>query len=504
MKATALLCRWRKTVLTYALLVLFQATVAATPKAMAGIEMDCPGSVKALALQGYNCSCSGGQLLCGGSGTGKSHRGGSSAAGMKAMIATTVVESLLTAIFSSPQNSQKDALAEQQKAAVLAAQYLAQKKAREAQEQAAYEKMMQSYKQLEDAAEVQFKTLSDTSLDFKTLDGDMEALAAGARQPFDTASDFTLPPSESGGNPTPFFGDTMPTEDLQLLVNPENDPRVVDLRKAKTLIVDSLKTEAEQRAATAQPMDKKPAMTAAECRSLSHKLSGYLDQRNKFHKTVLLAQEQLATWEDANRNALVNAAKAGVEYFAGLYLDVLKNRALAADRLLGIYERRAAEMARDGLDVKEIESKIRRLHTMSRIGNFSDVVSSANDWQTFIKDGMSGLINQLTSSNDEIKGMLEDPGVQKYFTADAPELNALLDITKISASNKVLGKWVARKMPLIAMLEISVKQSYNVTDWYLSFKRVAEANRINGQVYAAARSLQGHIADAHLSLQQCR
>ena len=268
--------------------------------------------------------------------------------------------------------------------------------------------------------------------------------------------------------------------------------------------VDSLKTEAEQRAATARPAPGKPAMTAAECQTLTKRLSGYLDQRNKFHKTVLLAQEQLATWEDANRNALVNAAKDGVEYFAGLYLEVLKNRGLAADRLRGIYERRAAEMARDGLDVKEIEAKIRRLQAMSRIGNFSDVVSSANDWQTFIKDGMSGLINQLTSSNDEIKGMLEDPGMQKYFTADAPELNALLDITKISASNKVLGKWVARKMPLIAMLEISVKQSYNATDWYLSFKRIAEANRINGQVMHAATSLQTRIDDTYLSLRQCQ
>jgi hypothetical protein len=380
---------------------------------------------------------------------------------------------------------------------------LPQQKAREAQEQAAYEKMMQSYKQLDDAAEVQFKTLSDTSLDFKTLDGDLEALAAGARQPFDTAAALNPSLPEPGGSPTPFFGDTMPTEDLQLLVNPENDPRVVDLRKAQTFIVDSVKTEAEQRAAAARPAPGKPVMTAAECQKLNLRLNGYLDQRNKFHKTVLLAQEQLATWEDANRNALVNAAKDGVEYFAGLYLEVLKNRALAADRLRGIYERRAAEMVRDGLDVKEIEAKIRRLQAMSRIGNFSDVLSSANDWQTFIKDGMSGLINQLTASNDEIKGMIEDPGMQKYFTADAPELNALLDITKISASNKVLGKWVARKMPLIAMLEISVKQSYNATDWYLSFKRIAEANRINGQALDAVKSLQGRIDDTYLSLRQC-
>lgn len=502
MKAAGLSCSCRS-LLVSTLVVVFLAMVSPPPKAMAGIEMDCPGSVKALALQGYNCSCSGGQLLCGGSGSGKSHKGGSSAAGMKAMIATTVVESLLTAIFSPPPQPQKDALIQQQKAASLAAQYLAQKKAREAQEQAAYEKMMQSYKQLEDAADVQFKTLSDTTLNFKTLDGDMEALAAGARHPFDSASDFTPPPPVPTGNPTPFFGDTMPIAEIQLLVNPGNDPRVVDLREAQTFLVDSLKTEREKLAATAQPMDKKPAMTAAECRSLSQKLNGNLDQRNKFHKTVLLAQEQLTTWEDANRNALVNGVKDGVEYFAGLYLEVLKKRGEAADRLRRVYEKHAAEMASDGLDVREIEAKINRLKAMSRIGSFSDVASSANDWQTFIKDGMSGLVNQLTSSNDDIKGMLDDPRMQKYFTADAPELNALLDISKIAASNKVLGKWVARQMPIIAMLEITGKQAYNATDWYLSFKRIAEANRINGKVMESARYLQGKIDDTFIELRQC-
>lgn len=473
--------------------------------ATAGIAMDCEGSVKALSLQGYNCYCSGGQLLCGGTGSGKAHKGGSSAAGMKAMIAGAVFESVLSSIFAPPPQPDKDSLAEQQKAAALALQYLAQKKAREAEEQAAYDKMMQSYKQLEDAADLQFKSLSDTSLDFKTLDGDMENLAANARHLFDTASELKLPPPpEVTGSPTSFFGDIMPTEDLQLLVNPENDPRVVDLRKAQSFIVDSLKTDKEKLAATARPVDKKPAMTAAECKSLGQKLNGYLDQRNKFHKTVLFAQDQLTTWEDANRNALVNAAKDGVEYFAGLYLEILKNRGAAAARLKGIYERRAAEMARDGLDVQGIEAKIRRLETMSNVGKLADFTANANDWQTFIKDGMSGLVHQLSLSNDEIKGMLQDPQMQKYFTTDAPELNALLDISKIAASNKVFGKWVAKKMPVIGLLDISVKQAYNGTDWYLSFKRIAEANKINGQVMNAVQSLQSRIDETYLSLRQCQ
>ena len=500
MKANRVSCSWRSMLIS-TLMVLFAALVSAPTKAVAGIEVDCPGSVKALALQGYNCSCSGGQLLCGGSGGGKSHKGGSSAAGMKAMIAGAVFESLLSSIFAPPpQAKQEDILAEQQKAAALAAQYLAQKKAREEEEQAAYERMMQSYKQLEDAAEVRFKTISDSDLQFKTLDGEMEAMAAGARKPFDTPAESNLPPVEVSGGATPFFGDTMPAEDVQLLINPENDPRVVDLRQANSLIVDNLKKESEKLAVATK---EKAAIKSPDCQKLTQKLNGYMDQRNKFHKTVLMAQEQLNTWEDANRNALVNGVKDGVEYFAGLYLEILKNRGEAADRLRKIYERKAGEMVRDGVDIREIEAKISRLKTMSSVGNFAAVAATANDWQTFIKDGSSALINQLNSSNQDIKEMLDAPRMQQYFTTEAPELNTLLDISKMAGSGKVLGKWVAKKMPLVAMLEISFKQAYNATDWYLSFKRIADANNINGKVTESAQKLQVKIDETFIQLQQC-
>jgi hypothetical protein len=93
--------------------------------------------------------------------------------------------------------------------------------------------------------------------------------------------------------------------------------------------------------------------------------------------------------------------------------------------------------------------------------------------------------------------------MQKYFETEAPELNALLDLSKLAASNKVFGKWVARKVPLIAGVEISLKQSYNALDWYLSFKQVAEANGINGRVLDAARGIQKNIDDTALSLRAC-
>jgi len=67
-----------------------------------------------------------------------------------------------------------------EEAIALAAQQAAYQKANEAAAQAEHERMMKSYKQLDGGRNSGFKTLSDSDLDFKTLEGDMEAMAAGA------------------------------------------------------------------------------------------------------------------------------------------------------------------------------------------------------------------------------------------------------------------------------------------------------------------------------------
>ena len=134
--------------------------------------------------------------------------------------------------------------AARQKAAALAAQQADElQRAKAAEAQAEFDNMMRSYKQLDGGQGVAYKSLSDLNVGFKTLDDDAETLAAGARKPFDTASDLRAPTGTglTGGTPTPFFGDTMPIADIQLLVDPESDPSVVDLRNANTYVVANIK-----------------------------------------------------------------------------------------------------------------------------------------------------------------------------------------------------------------------------------------------------------------------
>jgi hypothetical protein len=213
-----------------------------------------------------------------------------------------------------------------------------------------------------------------------------------------------------------------------------------------------------------------PIIPKPDCIKLRDQLKGYLNQREQFKKTIELSQSELKTWETANNNAMMNAAKDGLEYFTGELLQGLTNRGKAADRLQQIYNSKSRQMVQDGINVAEIQAKINRLRAISSTGQLADLTSNINDWGTFAKDGMSSIIKRLNDSNDEVKGLLEDPGMKKYFETETPELNTLLDISKLAASNMVFGKWVAKKIPVVAVIEISIKQAYNGTDYFLSLK----------------------------------
>lgn len=418
---------------------------------------------------------------------------------MKGAVMGALFGAILGAALAPQPNSEEEAKRRQAEAAARAAQELAEQRAQAIAAQAAYDHMMKSYKQLEGAADVNFKNLSGQGVGFKSLDSELENQAAAARKPFDTPGALgpsALPPSVNV-QPTPFFGDVMPVEQIRLLTEPANDPRIVDLRKAKKLVVDSIKMQQDRRD-QGQPAWTGP--NAAECRAMHAKLTSFIHQQNNFHQTILLANDQVEVWEDANRNALINAAKEGLEQFSGTYLDALSKRGDAANRLKVALEHKKAQMLTDGVDVAALERKIARLQTSAKLGNLAGVISDANDWQTFMKNGMSAVLKQLNASNAEI---FNDPVIQRYFTTEMPEVQTLLDLTQIAGAAGLFGKWVAAKMPMVAWTSFAINQTYNATDWLLSFQRLVDAHQINGKVVDAAKSLQRKIDETRIALKPC-
>ncbi len=78
-----------------------------------------------------------------------------------------------------------------------------------------------------------------------------------------------------------------------------------------------------------------------------------------------------------------------------------------------------------------------------------------------------------------------------------------MGFSKIAASNAVFGKWVAKKIPVIAGIELAINQTYNAMDWYLSFNRIMDANSINGKVLDTARQIQKNIDNTVIELKGC-
>lgn len=423
------------------------------------------------------------------------------AAMLNNMVAGAVVQGLLSAIFSSNSPSPAE-IAAQQREADLAAQQAAeqaaeQQRIKEAYDQAEYEKMMGSYKLLDGAQDLNFKTLDGNAENLTTETGNRHVGTA------------TPPDSGTSGTGTfrNFFGDTMPEGDLQTLLDLENNPDVVDLRDANKFVDEKTVKDSSGIVTLLRQYEPdgngEPIIQKPDCIKLGKQLKSYTNQRQQFQKTINLSQNELDIWETANRNALINAAKDGLEYFTGNLLEGLANRVKSADRLQLILEKNAKQMAKEGINVAEVQAKIDALRALSSAGQIAEFTTNMKDWQTFVKDGMSSLIAKLSGSNDEIKSMLEDPKMQKYFETEKPELNTLLDISKIAASNMVFGKWVAKKMPLIACIEISIKQTYNGFDYYLSLRRILEAQKINGGVLDAAKYIQKNIDNTYTALNDC-
>ncbi len=434
-----------------------------------------------------------------------------SSASMNSMITGAILQSFFSAVLSNPgitteqlNTQQRAAKLEEQKAAALAAE---QQRLREIQAQADYDKMMQSYQLLDDIQDISIKTLDNSGMEFKTLDGDAESLSSEARKQFEAKGALPSPGTVNGPG-TPFFADVLPTEDLHTLLDLNNNPAIVDLREANKFIEEEA---AEDNAGMVSLLRKyesegngEPVIPKPDCIRLRDQLKGYLNQRDQFKKTIELSQNELKIWEEANNNAMLNAAKDGLEYFTGELLQGLTNRGKAADRLQQVFNSKSRQMANDGIDIAGLQRKIDRLRAMSSSGQLAGFASNINDWETLAKDGMSTIIKMLTDSNNEIQGLLDAPQMKKYFTTEAPELNALLDISKIAASNMVFGKWVAKKIPVVAVIELSIKEVYNGTDYLLSLNRILEAQKINGGVMETARFIQRNIDGTYLELTSCR
>lgn len=429
----------------------------------------------------------------------------SSANSMQMMVAGTLVQGILSGIFSSNQQAeqQKKMLAEQQK--IKEQMELAkQKKIKDSLDHVTYVKLMQSYKSLQ----------SGQKLGFKKLDGDMEKLSSGAREMFDGIAVAKDTINVSGG--TNFFGTPMDSTQIRTLIDPDNDSIIADITNADLFIrqnkisdsakVMSLKSDSAKKAGVAA-VKKSP-----DCDKLQTRLDNYLKQRDKFHKTIQTTRQDLEEWKERNSDALWNAATSGFELMFSKFLGNISAKGAEAEGIKGRLLKHEAELRAKGVDVDGYLSTLNaRIFNANNLAKDAAEFKDAAEYDAFFRDALQVGVSKIAETDTVYNKLLKDTTVQQLLNdGDHPEIDAgqVLagkTIEKILSSNflKNLVKF-NNKIPYVTYAQFTVDQAYNALDWYLSYRQIKKLRELSGEETRSAMSLQMNIDKTFNELKNCQ
>ncbi len=197
--------------------------------AWAGVEIDCNSSLKAYAIdknmKNYTCDCRNGAqnmpvcTLSSSSGSSKKSPSSSKSGGLSTnnQIKLQLFQGVLDAVMRGPGNN----AAAQQEAE-------RQQQLQRGQKQRSLEfERQKNFAEKKDLLIGNLKGSSTgTLVDFKSLDGDAETMRKAAGDSFDQSSPTTTNIEITAG--TNFFGTTLSKPEITTLMEPENDPIIVD------------------------------------------------------------------------------------------------------------------------------------------------------------------------------------------------------------------------------------------------------------------------------------
>jgi hypothetical protein len=420
------------------------------------------------------------------------------------MIAGTIIQSAFASIFSSnSQQQQQQKIAEQQKQLALQMEKEKQKKIKDSIELEKYKKLMGSYKSFQDAPR----------LDFKTMDGDMEATAAAARDPF--SGKIVMDSTKVNTKGTNFFGTKMSDADIQVLIYPEKNPVIIDVEKANQYLKEKRIEDGIKKA----ELEKKEAVKkTTECETLLRRYNGYITQREKFHKTIELTAKELDEWKERNNDALKNAAMSGFEL-------VLNTKILGENGLIGKIEKRGAdaenikqrlllhmdELRGRGVNVdnylKTLNARIFNKNFLAKdISEFKDAV----EYQAYFRDAIQVSISTVGETDSAYAKILQDTSIQllmndgQYPGIDAAQFVTGKVLEKLIAS-QFLGNLMKfnNKIPYVTYAQFAVDEAYHAFDFLLSYDNILQQRDVQGQELRAAMSLQMQIDKTYNQLKDC-
>lgn len=417
---------------------------------------------------------------------------------MQMMVTSTLLQGIFSGLFSSNQQQQQKEqqqklLAEQQKLKAMAEAAL-QKKIKDSIDHLNYFKLMSSYKLLQGGS---------AGLNIKKLDGDMEALRAGAGSQFDGGIQVNDTLTVSAG--TGFFGTKMDSVQIKTLIDPDNDSVIADINNAELFIRENAKADSVRIArltdSIAKNTVKAPLPKNLPCDKLQARLNNYLTQRDKFHKTILTTQKELMEWKQKNTDALWNAATSGFELLFSKFLSNISLKGVQAENIRIRLLKNEEALRAKGVDFDKYMGVLNQRvftanHLAKEVAEFKDAV----EYDAFFRDAVQAGVSKIAETDTVYQQILQDSTVTQmlndggFAEIDAGQFAAGKAIEKILASHFLKNlKGFTNKIPYVTYAQFATDMIYNATDWWLSYQRIRQLREVSGQETRAAMGLQMHI-----------
>lgn len=409
---------------------------------------------------------------------------------------------LIMDLFKKDPRKQQQLLESQQKALRdIAIENQRQKQIKDALEQALHDKLMALYKPLPGSQRLEMKTMpgNNNALSMKTFDGDK--------------GDYMYKGVEVN---TPAFGIGLSAQEIQVLLDPENDPVVADLRNANDFIVKNLKSESAQannKITQETRSNGTPIIQQTDCAELKNKLAGFVKEREDFQKTIVLTQTELADWKEKNNKALWNAAESGIGFLSGKFFEHMEESRKNASNIKKWLMDFEKPMRAKGIDVdgyiKLLDVKVINYN----ISGFADRFSKTTESVLAVRDASQSLAGHFAKTDAEIAAILENPNVKLFLTDGEAKFEAnTLGISQATADNlnkglalvTLAGKFLAIVNPVASATQFAIDEVYNAADWILSYKLILQQNNVHDKETEAAEYIQTKINTAFELLKNCK
>lgn len=376
-----------------------------------------------------------------------------------------------------------------------------QRQIKEALAQELHEKLMALYKKPPDYQQVTAKTLpgGNNNLAPKTFDGDKgDYMYKGVN----TDNSFSNP--------------NLTQQDIQTLTNPDNDAVIADLRTAGELIVKDLKMNNEKISSLRLPSpdaNGEPIFQKPDCNEVKTRLGGYLKNQADMNKTISLTNQQLNEWKEKNNKALWNAAEGGASFLFSKFSEHLaesRKNAMNIRQWLIDFEK---PMKAKGVDVDAYISLLDNKIINHTISDWTNNFSKTMEWATAVKDGTQSAAEYFSKTNAEIARILNDPAVKLFLNEGDSKFEAgTFGISEATAKNlntalmlsKMAANFLTIVNPVASLTQFTIEQTYNATDWLLSYRLILQNNSVYNKETEAAKFIQAKIDESIDLLKNCK